>query len=226
MQRAKLCLAAVCLLATATSRLAAQGFNGVMQFVSYEDHPDQPDTMTQITKGSKIRFEGMGKGGGAMIMDGTSRIVILPEQKQYMELPSDLGSKQAATESAKHHGVAAKTGKKETIAGITCEDWHYKGTGKDGKPEEGDACVAQGAGLMINRFAGGMSAHVFDAGGQAFNDAINNGGGILKVTSDGKVVFIAVRAQATSVPDAMFAPPAGYTKMDMSQMGRRPPRKP
>jgi hypothetical protein len=70
-----------------------------------------------------------------------------------------------------------------------------------------------------------MSTHVFDAGGQAFNDAINKGAGILKVTSNGKVVFAAVRAQATSVPDAMFAPPAGYTKMDMSQM-RRPPRKP
>jgi hypothetical protein len=225
MPRAKLCLAAACLLATASSRLSAQGFNGVMQFVMYEDHPDHPDTMTQITKGSKIRFEGMGKGGGAMIMDGTNRIVVLPEQKQYMELPSNLGSKQAATESAKHHGVAAKTGKKETVAGITCEDWHYTGTDNDGKAEEGDACVAQGAGLMISRFAGGMSTHVFDAGGQAFNDAINKGGGILKVTGNGKVLFVAVRAQATSVPDAMFAPPAGYTKMDMSQMGR-PPRKP
>jgi hypothetical protein len=225
MQRAKLCLAAACLLATASSRLAAQGFDGVMQFVSYEDHPDHPDTMTQITKGSRIRFEGLGKGGGAMIMNGANRIVILPEQKQYMELPSDLGSKEAATESAKHHGLAVKTGKTEKVAGITCDDWHYKGTDSDGKPEEGDACVAQGAGLMINRFAGGMSAHVFDAGGQAFNDAINKGGGILKVTSNGKVVLVAVKAQATSVPDAMFAPPAGYTKMDMSQMGR-PPRKP
>jgi hypothetical protein len=225
MQRAKLCLAAACLLATASSRLAAQGFDGVMQFVSYEDHPDQPDTMTQITKGSKMRIEGMGKGGGAMIIDGTNRIIIIPEQKQYMEMPASFGSKSAATESAKHHGVAVKTGQKETVAGITCENWHYKGTNEKGKAEEGDACVAKGAGLMINRLSGGMSAHLFDAGGQAFNDAMNNGGGIMKVTSNGKVMFVAVRAQASSVPDAMFAPPAGYTKMDMSQM-RRPPHKP
>jgi hypothetical protein len=225
MQRAKLCLAAACLLATASSRLAAQGFDGVMQFVSYEDHPDHPDTMTQITKGSRMRIEGMGKGGGAMIMDGTNRIIILPEQKQYMELPMNFGSKQAETESAKHHGVAVKTGKTERVAGIPCEVWHYKGTDDHGKPTEGDVCLAKGAGLMMNRLSGGMTQHVFDAGGQAFNDAINNGAGILKVTSNGKVVFVAVKAQATSVPDAMFAPPAGYTKMDMSQMAR-PPRKP
>jgi hypothetical protein len=225
MQLAKLYLAAACVLATASSRLAAQGFDGVTQFVSYEDHPDHPDTMTQITKGSKIRFEGIGKGGGAMIMDGTNRIIILPEQKQYMELPESFGSKHAATESAKHHGVAVETGKKETVAGIKCEDWHYKGTDEDGKPEEGDVCIAKGAGLMINRLSGGMTEHVFDAGGQAFNDAIKNGAGILKVTGNGKVLLVAVKAQPTSVPDAMFAPPSGYTKLDMSQMGR-PPRKP
>jgi len=49
-----------------------------MQFVSYERHSDQADTITQITKGSKTRVEGMGRGGGAMIMNGTSRIIILP----------------------------------------------------------------------------------------------------------------------------------------------------
>jgi hypothetical protein len=220
MQRAKLCLAAACLVATASSRLTAQGFDGVIQFVSYEDHPSQPDTMTQTTKGSKLRIEGMGRHGGAMIMNGASRIVILPEQKQYMELPANLGAKEAARASIKHHGVAMKTGKTETIAGIPCEDWHYKGTSAEGKPEEGDACVAKGAGLMINRLAGGISQHVFDAGGQEFNDAINNGGGIMKVVENGTVTFLAVKAQASSVPDAMFEPPAGYTKMDLSQMGR------
>jgi uncharacterized protein DUF4412 len=224
MPRTKLFLAAIGVLATATPRLSAQGFNGVIQFVTYEKGADHPDTMTQMTKGSKIRMEGMGKGGGAMIMDGTKRIVIIPEQKQYMELPPSLGTKEEAKESVKHHGVAVKTGKTETVAGITCEDWHYKGTDDNGQPEEGDACLAKGAGFMIGRLSGDMSMQVFDAGGQAFNDAINHGSGLMKVTTDGKVLFTAVKAQATSLPDAMFAPPAGYTKFDMSQMPR--PRKP
>jgi hypothetical protein len=223
MQHAKLLLAAGCLFASAAPPLVAQGFDGVIQFVSYENHSEQPDTMTQMTKGNKIRMEGMGRGG-AMIMNGTSRIVIIPEQKQYMELPADFGDKAAARESAKHHGVATKTGKTENVAGIPCEDWHYKGTDDDGKAQEGDVCVAQGAGLMINRLAGGMMEHIFDEGGEAFSDAIKNGGGLMKATHNGKISFVAVKAQATSLPDAMFAPPAGYTKMDMSQMAR--PHKP
>jgi hypothetical protein len=225
MQRSSICLAAVCLLATATTRLTAQGFQGVMQFVSYERNSNEPDTMTQMTKGSKIRFEGMGKSGGAMIMDGTNRLVLLPERKQYMNMPADFGSGAAAEEAAKHHGTAVKTGKSENIAGITCEDWHYKGTDDEGKPEEGDVCIAKGAGLMINRLSGGIAGHIFGAGGTDFNNAINNGYGIMKVTDHDKVVLIALRAQASAIPDAMFAPPPDYTQMTMpGGMGR--PRKP
>jgi Domain of unknown function (DUF4412) len=224
MQHSKLCLAAVCVLATGTSRLAAQGFNGVIQFASYEDHPSHPDTMTQMTKGSKIRFEGRGMSGGAMIMNGTERIVLIPEQKQYMTLPASFGADQAVKKSSKHHGSASKTGKTETVAGIPCEVWHYEGTGNDGKPEVGDACVAKGAGLMINRLAGGISGDYFDAGGEAFADEMRKGSGLLKVTANGKVQFEAIRAQASSVPDAMFAPPPDYKPMSMPGMGA--PRKP
>jgi len=222
MQRAKLLLGAAGLLAAAAPPLLAQGFDGVIQFVSYENHPEHPDTMTQMTKGDKMRLEGMGHGG-AMIMNGTSRIIIIPEQKQYMELPADFGGK-AARESVKHHGIAVRTGKTENVAGISCEDWHYKGTDDDGKAQEGDVCVAKGAGLMVGRLTG-VTAHMFEEGGQAFNDALKNGGGLMKATNNGKVAFEAVKAQATSLPDAMFAPPADYTKMDASMMGR-PPHKP
>jgi uncharacterized protein DUF4412 len=222
MQRAKLCLAAACILAASTTRLSAQGFNGVIQFVSYEEHQDSPDTMTQITKGSKIRFEGMGKQGGAMIMDGDKRIILIPEQKKWVTMPADFGGKEARDESIKHRGTAVKTGKIENIAGIPCEDWHYKGTKDDGTPEEGDACIAKGAGMMVNRLSGGMVGAMFSAGGQGLADAMKNGGGIMKITDKGKVAFIAVKAQATSVPDAMFLPPADYTEMTMPGAGGRP----
>lgn len=225
MQRVNLCVAAAaCLLATAAPRLSAQGFDGVIQFVSYENHPEHPDTIMQMTKGNKLRMEGLGREGGAMIMNGTSRVIILPEQKQYMEMPMNFGERDAARESSKHHGVAVKTGKSETVAGIPCEDWHYKSADDEGKVSEGDVCVAQGTGLMLNRLAGGIAARMFDEGGQAFNEAMKNGGGIMKATKNGKLAFTAVKVQATSVPDAMFAPPADYTKLDMSQMAR--PHKP
>jgi Domain of unknown function (DUF4412) len=225
MRPTRICLVLASVAAAATTPLSAQQFDGVMQFVSYDNHPDHPDTMTQITKGSKIRFEGMGKSGGAMIMNGNTRLMLITDQKKYMEMPANLGAREAGEEASKHHGTAEKTGKTETIAGIPCEDWHYKGTKADGSAEEGEACVAKGAGMMVNRLSGGMAGNYFSAGGQAFADAMKSGAGIMKVTNNGKVIFVAVKAQATSVPDAMFAPPPDYTKMDMGSM-RGPPRKP
>jgi hypothetical protein len=208
------------MLAAGGARVAAQQFDGVIQFVSYENDRSAPDTLTQITKGSKIRFEGMGKGeeGGAMIMDGTNRIILIPSQKMWMNMPASL-DKEAAREMSKQHGIAVKTGKMETIAGIPCEDWHYKGAKDDGTVEEGDACVAQGAGMMIHRLSGGLAGNYFNAGGQAFADAMKNGGGIMKVTENGKIAIVAVRAQKTSVPDAMFLPPPDYKKLSMPGMG-------
>ncbi|MEO7038853.1 MAG: DUF4412 domain-containing protein [Gemmatimonadaceae bacterium] len=221
MHRIKLVFAVAFVVGASSTRLPAQGFDGIIQFVSYEDG-SKPDTMTQITKGSKIRFEGLGKEGGAMIMDGNTRLILVPDRKMYMNLPPELGSKVAADEMSKHRGVATKTGKVENIAGVPCEDWHYKGTDEDGKPEEGDACLAKGVGFMINRLSGGMAGHFFSAGGQAFGDALKNGAGVMKVIANGKLSLVAVKVQATSVPDAMFVPPAGYTKMSMPSMGRPP----
>lgn len=220
MQRIMLALAAACVLAAGATRLSAQNFDGIMQFVSYEDHAGSPDTMTQFTKGSKIRFEGMGQEGGAMIFTGTSSFVIMPDQKMYMELPADFGAG-AAAKAAKRHGVAVKTGKSETIAGISCDVWHYKGTDDDGKPQEGDVCLAKGAGLQLSRLTHGLSGQFFTEGGPQFAEALKTGG-LMKATDNGKLSFLAVKAQATSVPDAMFAVPAGYTKMSMPSMGRPP----
>ncbi len=222
MQHARIALAAACALVGGSNGLTAQGFDGIIKFVSYENAAN-PDTMTQITKGSKIRFEGMGKGvdneGGAMIMNGDTRLILLTEQKMYMELPASLGAREVAKESSKHRGVAEKTGKTEVVAGVPCNVWHYKGTNDDGAAEDGEVCMAKGTGFMVNRLAGGMEAQYFDAGGAAFVAEMKNGGGIMKVTENGKVKLVAVKVEATSVPDAMFAPPPGYTKMGMGGMG-------
>jgi hypothetical protein len=225
MQRATIVLAAGALIA-AYAPLSAQRFDGVMQFVTYEGHSDKPDTITQITKGGKIRIEGMGRSG-AMIFDGTNRMIIMPEQKVYMNMPENLGERDVEAEASKRTGTAERTGKTEEIAGIKCEDWHYKGTKSDGTPEEGDACVAQGAGMMINKISGGMVGRYFKFAGPAFSEAMKNDAGVMKVTSNGKLSFVAIKAERSSVPDAMFAPPPDYTKMDGGMSNQlRKPRKP
>jgi hypothetical protein len=219
MSRANLCLAAACLLVTSAAPLAAQGFDGVIKFVNYNDDGNAPDTMVQMTKGSKVRFEGMGKeGGGAMIMDGDKRIVLMPERKQYMVMVNKM-SEHEPPKSERTKGTAVRTGKTETVAGIPCEVWHYTGTKHDGTPESGDACLSKGVGFMLNRLAGGRMAQFFTEGSQAFSEALASGMGVMKVTTNGKVQLVAVKVQATSVPDAMFSPPSDYTVLDVSKMG-------
>jgi hypothetical protein len=218
MHRTTLCVATAGLLAITATPTAAQGFQGVMQFVSYERDSGAPDTLTQMTKGSKIRIEGMGMRGGAMIMNGNTRIILMPEQKQYMIMPmtSDKADRVA---KEKKNGVAVRTGKTETVAGIPCEVWHYTAKDDEGKPDTGDACLAKGAGFMVNRLAGDNMAQYFSEGGAAFGEALASGMGIMKVVSNGKVELIAIRAQASSLPDAMFAAPADYKPLDLSKMG-------
>jgi Domain of unknown function (DUF4412) len=225
MQPAKLCLAAACIVAAASTRLPAQRFEGVIQFLNYDKHSDQPDTMTQFTRGGKVRFDGLGKSGSAMIINGDSRIILMADRKQYMDMPANLGENAAAAAAAKRKGTAEKTGKTETIAGVPCADWHYRSTKDDGSTDEGEVCVAQGMGLMINQISGGMASHMFTAGGDAFAAAMAGGAGVMKVTSNGKLSLVAINVKATSVPEAIFVPPPDYTKLDMGSM-RGPPRKP
>lgn len=216
MHRANLCLTAACLFATTAAPLAAQSFEGVIQFVSYEGRAGSADTMTQTTKGSKIRLEGM-QHGGALIMDGDKRIVLMPDRKAYVVMPASMMEPDVKT--PRKTGDAEDTGRTETVAGVKCEIWHYSGTKEDGTPQAGDACLAPGTGMMVGKFMGRRMPQYF-TGGKALSEALMKGMGVMKATENGKVVFTAISVKPASVPDAMFAPPSDYKLMDMSSMGR------
>jgi hypothetical protein len=217
MHRANLYLTAACLLVTTAAPLAAQGFEGAIQFVSYDRKTGAPqDTLTQITKGSKLRLEGM-QHGGALIMDGDKRIVLMPERKSYMVMPASMMDGDNTV--AKRVGTAENTGKTATVAGVKCEVWHYSGTKDDGTPQQGDACLAPGTGMMVGKFMGKRMPQYF-TGGKALSEALMKGMGVMQASENGKVVFTAVSVKPSSVPDAMFAPPSDYKAMDMGSMGR------
>lgn len=216
MHRAQLYLTAACLLATTAAPLAAQGFEGAIRFVSYDRKTGAPDTMTQVTKGSKLRLEGI-QHGGAFIIDGDKRIVLMPERKSYVMMPASMMEPDDKT--PRKSGEAEDTGKSATVAGITCEIWHYSGTKDDGTPQAGDACLAPGTGLMVGKFMGRRMPQYF-TGGKALSDALLRGMGVMQATENGKVVLAAISVNPAKVPDAVFAPPPDYKMMDMSSMGR------
>jgi hypothetical protein len=209
MQRANLFVTAVCLLAMTAAPLAAQGFDGVIQFVASGAHYAHPDTSTQISKGSRLRW-------GNLIDNDSIRITLIPERKQYLEMP---GSTRGYTDlilMAKS-GHVERTTITDTVAGIPCGIWHFAGTNPDGSADVSDACITKNAGLMLNR-QGGHTALYIAAGGWTFREVLTLDSGILKVTENGETTFVVLSAQAMSVPDSTFAPPRKYRKLVLPQM--------
>jgi len=140
-------------------------------------------------------------------------------------------------DSAEHQGpkgTVTPTGRTEVVAGVTCAVYRYDGT-NNGHHQTGEACLAKGVGLMAGgsipgmNMMGPMGMQQRQSVQQRLTEwgpigtLISQGYGILKATSqeDGKQkTTIEVTAiQRGAPPDAMFAPPAGYTEKPMS-MGR------
>jgi uncharacterized protein DUF4412 len=143
-----------------------------------------------------------------------------------------------AADSAEHHGpkgTITPTGRTEVVAGVTCQVYSYEGD-NNGHHETGEACLAKGVGLMAGGSFPGMGA-MGPMGMQqrqmfqqrmteqygSMGELLAQGYGILKGTSfeDGKPKgsMEVTAIQRGAPPDAMFAPPAGYTEKQMS-MGR------
>jgi hypothetical protein len=214
MHRATLYVGAACLVATTAAPVAAQGFDGVMKFAVRQETGGAADTLTQFTMGSKIRFEGMGSGG-ALISDGDKWFTLIPGTKHYMIVPA---IKQEGAELGRQNGTAVKTGKMETVAGISCEVWHFTGMKDTQTAESGDACLAKGAGLMVGRMTVNDMGRQFDAAGIAYNQARSSGMGVMKVTTNGRVVLETIKAEVKSVSDETFKAPPGYTAITTAQL--------
>ena len=237
---------AACTLALAgltAARASAQtGFEGVITFRTTNKGDGTQGTMIQTTKGNKARWEGMDNGKNIMVFDGDAHTMMMidPAKKTYMTIThadmdqmaammtpvADRG-KDSKKDDDDFHVDLAKTGRTETVAGVTCEVWHGTSTRKGEEKKEGEACVAKGVGfslydLMLNnpmtkRMRGSMQESM-----GKYKDMMSGGKGLLKMTSieSGKstVDMEATKIEKKSVDDDAFKPPAGYTGQSMGQM--------
>jgi hypothetical protein len=183
------------------ARLEAQGFDGVIQFVASGAHYPHPDTMTQLSKGSMLRW-------GNIIDDDSVRFALMPDRKQYLMMPGGARQYGDVLEMAKS-GHVAKANITDTVAGIPCEVWRYEGKFDDGRPDVSDVCIATNAGLMQNRL-GGHTALYHAAGAGTFQEVLKLSTGILRHTDNGVVTFVVLSAQPMDVPDSIFLPPRKY----------------
>jgi hypothetical protein len=212
-----------------TGPLAAQGFEGS---VTYKLPTAKKGTgeMVQHYKGSRVRMEGMGREGGAMIMDATAgtMMMIMPSEKMYMtmDLKGHMGNDKADPKDAK----VTPLGTKETIAGRSCENYLV------GDKQEDEICVAKGMGFFL---AGTPSGPMGGSmrGGDPTDLAANPE--LRKMFKDGffplriskikggkrEVEMEATLIEPKTLDASLFEPPAGYKEMKMPG-GMGMPRRP
>jgi hypothetical protein len=218
----------------APAALLAAPFEGTVKFQMTPSKGD-PQEMVYSMKGDKVRIELPSQKGamGGMIMDTTKHemTVIMNQQRMYMTMPMQAAGADAAQQSQSgkpaDNATLEKTGVTEKILGYTAEK--YVSTSNGTKTE---MWLAEGLGTftpMAQPPGGPMGGRRGGGGGmppQGWERALAGKELFpLRVVShekDGKESFKmeATAIDKTSLPDADFAPPAGFQKFDMQSMMR------
>ncbi len=224
------CSAAMAM-AVYAGRLEAQGFEGVINTQMTLENGRTVDGVYQI-KGNKSRWEGTmpgteRMGGTAMIFDGEAgtMISIVPAQKMYIVTNVHDMAKHMPESDTKFPKMT-KTGKKETIAGHSCEHWLM------GDDQKMDVCLAKGLGFFGMRGGkgrGGLSAafptmeraklEAQVAAHPEVKELVDGGAFPLKMEdADHKFSMVVTKIEKKSLSDDLFRAPAGYQEMNMGRM--------
>lgn len=229
-----------CAGAGASSLAAQTGFDGVITF--RQDRDGKLSTFVQTTKGRKVRLDGFGSDSGSVIVDGDAKVIMMvqPRQKKYLVMTEEDAKQMAAMMGpvaermkAEHSETEpgsisfANTGRKETVAGVSCEVWHgtYSGGQKAGK-QQGDACLAQGVGFALAEIIDAVPVMKRGQPGwgqmEQYRELTAGGKGILKAstTADGKATteLEATKIEPKVVSDDAFKPPAGFQEIRVGEM--------
>lgn len=226
----------------ATGALAQGTFEGM---VSYKMTMQDGKTaiMRYYQLGSRIRQEYDAQGqSAASITDGTTgdQITIIPQQKKYMvinlkqaagvlaPMAQALGGGQRHERDFSKLKVTA-TGRRETIAGISCEHYLFENTERQQREGQMDICGATGMGFVGSPYQTGSvmpsTAAMLKANNPELARLLRQGFFPLKMTmtDEGKQAVIEVTQVDRHRPDAsLFAPPPGYTKIEIPGMPHRP----
>jgi len=180
-------------------------------------------TMDYYIKGEKIKMimKGDGSGLGGIIMDGNKSIILMEEQKMYMEFDNKMIQKLNGMFGQTHNNEENKnidfskykTGKTKTILGYNCEQWIFE---NDGKKNEAWVTTEIGS---FQIFKSPMGKTYTPNWGKSLN---KNGYFPLYVkTSDdnGMIsIFEVKNINRTTLSDSDFTPPSNYKKMNIPGM--------
>ena len=215
-------LAHVCLVLVA-STLAMSACSRPSSLASFEGRITMHTTggagdahdMTVAAKGDKLRFDLAGPGGSPThaVYDPAANqlMVFLDTQKQYMNL--DFSSPAATPNTSPSTSVITKSGAHKTVAGYDCEQW----TVKDASAHRSEVCIAQGIAYFDpSRLRPGAAREPESALAKEFREKKSFPLESIEYGADGKEVsrMEVLKIEATGLPDADFAVPAGYSKVE------------
>jgi hypothetical protein len=168
-----------------------------------------PADLVVKAKGDKLRFDTTtnGQTGSAIFDPQTNKVTALIDaQKAYMDM--DFSSPSAAPNTDARTSSSEKTGKKETIAGIDCEDW----VAKDPSGKRSEVCIAEGLAFFdIDGLRHG--------GGAGWNKELRDKKMFplrsVEYDVNGKEVSRSevLKVEPKKLDDALFQVPKDYTKL-------------
>jgi hypothetical protein len=202
------------MLFTATA-FSQESFEGK---VGYKINSDGETTvMDYYIKDNFIKMDvGDGSEGASMVFDtkASKMIVIMPDQKMYMEMPVSLNEQMKSKEESLK-GEFTQTGEKKDILGYSCEQWIYKD-----EENEIESWMTKELGSFV------FMANPMDGASNKpeWQTKLEQGGYFpLSVTVRESIDTPATTMEVTSIEKksldkSMFVPPADYQKFEMPGM--------
>ena len=206
------------------SQIAASAFEGKIGLALTEPRGGTMN-MDYSMKGQKIRMDMNARGNqAAMIMDMDKKemIMLMTDQQMYMVMPMKQAVEKAMEQAVANTADVEVTGKTETILGYKCSQILVKDKGN-----VTEVWVADGLGNFMGMSGGGGGPFGGGRSAQAakWEEVLKGKGGfplrVITKDASGKQLskMEATKVEPGSLPDSLFAPPAGFQKFDMPNMG-------
>ncbi len=200
---------------TSSLSIAQNNFQGKVTFEVNDE--GQKQQINYFIKGDKFLIQpldGEGAGQGSIIYDGDkkSMMVIMKEQKMYMEVPIDPTDEISNDESGEPD-YFIKTGNSQDVLGYSSDEFEFKDAGKKGL-----ALMTKelGAFLFMDDPAGGGDS-------QWQKEIMSEGYFPLVVKEENssgelETVFKVIELKPMDLDDKMFSAPPGFKKFEIPNM--------
>lgn len=205
--------------------LAAQEFEGVL-LMRAKGMPG--GTMKGYVKSGKYRMEISVEGRGDMVIIADpaagETYMVMPSQSMYMVMKMadmERGVDSLIRREVGEGATLTPTGKKEAVAGRSCEVFRYK----DSRSEM-DLCLARELGAFKGAeafFGGRMTPGRTPQAPPWVREMLRQGAFPLKVSeTSGEVIWEVLSMEKRELEAALFVPPANFRRMEMPGFGRPP----